>query len=218
MPAHKEQSGKRISYDDLAQIMRLIRNPCNHPVLIHCNKGKHRTGCIVAAFRALAAFDDRTDWAPPANGDILSEYRRFSAPKNRALDEEFIAKLSPQRVYLALGSAPDFVQPTKTPNPEDPNDLFGLIEEWSRTEPGVKYVSAATAQGDKRQEGEGGVREACHEGDGFPRRPAGCYDAYGDLCGLGISDGMRELAMRPDKSALQAERERIAREILEEQL
>jgi protein tyrosine/serine phosphatase len=25
----------------------------NHPLLIHCNKGKHRTGCLVGCFRKI---------------------------------------------------------------------------------------------------------------------------------------------------------------------
>ncbi len=28
-------------------------NPLNHPMLIHCNKGKHRTGCLIGCFRKV---------------------------------------------------------------------------------------------------------------------------------------------------------------------
>ncbi|CAN0534051.1 unnamed protein product, partial [Ectocarpus sp. 8 AP-2014] len=25
----------------------------NHPMLVHCNKGKHRTGCLIGCFRRV---------------------------------------------------------------------------------------------------------------------------------------------------------------------
>lgn len=108
VPAHKD--GKTIPVTDLAQIMRIITNPCNHPLLIHCNKGKHRTGCVVASFRALAAHNERTDWVAPG-GDFIAEYVRHSEPKQRQTDVEFIQKLSPRDLYMAMAAIEEPVKP-----------------------------------------------------------------------------------------------------------
>ena len=59
----------------------LITPEANHPLLIHCNKGKHRTGCLVGCFRRLCG------WSLTA---IFEEYRIFSAPKQRFVDQQFI--------------------------------------------------------------------------------------------------------------------------------
>ncbi|KAF2075218.1 hypothetical protein CYY_003479 [Polysphondylium violaceum] len=53
----------------------------NHPILIHCNKGKHRTGCLVGCLRKLQK------WSYTY---IFDEYRRFAGSKVRVLDQQFI--------------------------------------------------------------------------------------------------------------------------------
>jgi len=53
----------------------------NHPILIHCNKGKHRTGCLVGCLRKLQNFSLTS---------IFDEYQRFLGPKIRLLDQQFI--------------------------------------------------------------------------------------------------------------------------------
>ncbi|MQM14811.1 hypothetical protein Taro_047746 [Colocasia esculenta] len=53
----------------------------NHPVLVHCNGGKHRTGCLVACFRKLQS------WCLTS---AFEEYQRFAAAKSRASDLRFI--------------------------------------------------------------------------------------------------------------------------------
>ncbi|TPX33738.1 hypothetical protein SmJEL517_g03487 [Synchytrium microbalum] len=50
-------------------------------VLIHCNKGKHRTGCLVGCLRKFQ------HWS---HTSIFDEYRRFSHPKSRSMDQQFI--------------------------------------------------------------------------------------------------------------------------------
>lgn len=67
----------------VAQILRLVMDKRNHPVLIHCNKGKHRTGCITACFRKV------TGWTTDA---CIDEYERYSTPKDRDLDKAFIRR------------------------------------------------------------------------------------------------------------------------------
>jgi tyrosine-protein phosphatase SIW14 len=58
-----------------------LQDPANHPILIHCNKGKHRTGCLVGCLRKAQK------WSMTA---IFDEYRRFSHPKSRFMDQQFI--------------------------------------------------------------------------------------------------------------------------------
>ncbi|KAL4906478.1 hypothetical protein BDW74DRAFT_133044 [Aspergillus multicolor] len=67
-------------------ILRLMLNKANHPILIHCNKGKHRTGCVTGCFRRLQGWNRQ---------DILDEYFRYSRPKQRLLDEVFIDEFDP---------------------------------------------------------------------------------------------------------------------------
>ncbi|KAF7506189.1 hypothetical protein GJ744_012169 [Endocarpon pusillum] len=77
----------------VARILRLMLDKRNHPMLIHCNKGKHRTGCIAACFRKV------TGWTDEA---CIAEYERHAAPKDRALDKLFIRRFEPPRDLKAL--------------------------------------------------------------------------------------------------------------------
>lgn len=65
----------------ITEILKVVLNPENHPLLIHCNRGKHRTGCLVGCLRKLQ------NWSLTM---IFDEYRRFAIPKVRALDQQFI--------------------------------------------------------------------------------------------------------------------------------
>ncbi|CDR36868.1 CYFA0S01e05138g1_1 [Cyberlindnera fabianii] len=67
--------------DVLTRALEIAINPSNHPLLIHCNRGKHRTGCLVGCIRRLQ------NWSLTM---IFDEYRRFAAPKARPLDQQFI--------------------------------------------------------------------------------------------------------------------------------
>ncbi|RAL16460.1 tyrosine phosphatase family protein [Aspergillus homomorphus CBS 101889] len=65
----------------ICQVLEVLLNKANHPVLIHCNKGKHRTGCVIASFRKIQG------WRME---DVLAEYQTYSFPKSRPLDQKFI--------------------------------------------------------------------------------------------------------------------------------
>ncbi|KAL4165146.1 hypothetical protein KRP22_003877 [Phytophthora ramorum] len=58
-------------------------------MLIHCNKGKHRTGCLVGSLRKVQRW---------AFSSIFDEYIRFSAPKPRTMDQQFIELFKTERV------------------------------------------------------------------------------------------------------------------------
>ncbi|QLL30405.1 hypothetical protein HG536_0A02220 [Torulaspora globosa] len=70
-----------IPSDLLTRALEVVLNPDNQPILIHCNRGKHRTGCLVGCIRKLQ------NWSLTM---IFDEYRRFAFPKARALDQQFI--------------------------------------------------------------------------------------------------------------------------------
>ncbi|EEB06115.1 phosphoprotein phosphatase [Schizosaccharomyces japonicus yFS275] len=58
----------------------------NLPILVHCSGGKHRTGIVIGCFRALLG------WQPEKR---LEEYSRYSHPKERDIDEEYIRNFTP---------------------------------------------------------------------------------------------------------------------------
>ncbi|KAG7660445.1 SIW14 [[Candida] subhashii] len=80
MSGNKEPFVK-ISSDLITEAVKIVLNPENHPILIHCNRGKHRTGCLVGIIRRLQK------WSLTI---IFDEYRKFSAPKERPMDQQFI--------------------------------------------------------------------------------------------------------------------------------
>jgi tyrosine-protein phosphatase SIW14 len=69
--------------ETVRKVLDLMLDPSNYPMLIHCNKGKHRTGCITACFRKV------TGWTLEA---CIEEYEQYSKPKDRALDKVFIER------------------------------------------------------------------------------------------------------------------------------
>ncbi|KAJ5673907.1 hypothetical protein N7462_009346 [Penicillium macrosclerotiorum] len=69
-------------------ILSILMHEKNHPIVVHCNEGKHRTGCIIGCFRKLQGWD---------HASIIEEYREFAGDKARALDEDFIQAYEPRR-------------------------------------------------------------------------------------------------------------------------
>ncbi|KAI8909100.1 tyrosine phosphatase family-domain-containing protein [Gorgonomyces haynaldii] len=70
-----------IPEDKIREALAVLLDTRNHPILIHCNKGKHRTGCLVGCLRKIQ------HWTLTS---IFDEYRRFSYPKARSMDQQFI--------------------------------------------------------------------------------------------------------------------------------
>ncbi|KAI9601544.1 hypothetical protein H4Q26_001368 [Puccinia striiformis f. sp. tritici PST-130] len=77
--------------------LRQVLDVRNHPMLIHCNKGKHRTGCLVGCLRKLQ------HWSSTA---IFDEYRRYAFPKSRNMDQQFIELFDHSPVWEEV--EPDF--------------------------------------------------------------------------------------------------------------
>ncbi|KAL2833383.1 tyrosine phosphatase family-domain-containing protein [Aspergillus cavernicola] len=88
----------------LHRIIEIILDKANHPILIHCNKGKHRTGCVTGCFRKLQGWNMQ---------DIINEYVHYSFPKQRPLDEAFIEAFDPSKLsHLAQLSGAKLWLPT----------------------------------------------------------------------------------------------------------
>jgi tyrosine-protein phosphatase SIW14 len=71
----------KIKPDLVTQALQILIDPANQPILVHCNRGKHRTGCVVGCIRKLQ------QWS---HSMIFDEYRRYAYPKERPLDQQFI--------------------------------------------------------------------------------------------------------------------------------
>ncbi|ONK56226.1 uncharacterized protein A4U43_C10F5420 [Asparagus officinalis] len=76
----KEPYGN-IPKDTIMEALRVLLDIRNHPVLVHCNGGKHRTGCLIGCFRKLQ------NWCL---NSIFEEYVRYAAAKARMSDLKFI--------------------------------------------------------------------------------------------------------------------------------
>lgn len=72
---------KGIDLEAFRKVVSFILDPTNRPLLVHCNKGKHRTGCVIACLRKVRG------WAFSA---VSAEYLLFSHPKSRIEDQRFI--------------------------------------------------------------------------------------------------------------------------------
>ena len=74
--------------EQVASALAHVLDRRNHPVLVHCNKGKYRVGCLVGCVRRLQGW---------SHTSILEEYARFAG--ERIADEEFIEIFDLARVH-----------------------------------------------------------------------------------------------------------------------
>ncbi|PIN22150.1 Protein-tyrosine-phosphatase [Handroanthus impetiginosus] len=70
-----------IPEDKIRDALKVAIDVKNHPVLIHCKRGKHRTGCLVGCFRKLQRW---------CLASVFEEYQRFAAAKARVSDQRFM--------------------------------------------------------------------------------------------------------------------------------
>ncbi|KAH7543459.1 hypothetical protein FEM48_Zijuj02G0186400 [Ziziphus jujuba var. spinosa] len=79
----KTESPISIPEETIMDALRVLIDVRNHPVLIHCKRGKHRTGCLVGCLRKLQ------NWCLAS---AFEEYQRFAGLKSRVTDLRFIEK------------------------------------------------------------------------------------------------------------------------------
>ncbi|KAH8677617.1 tyrosine phosphatase family-domain-containing protein [Xylariales sp. PMI_506] len=71
-----------IPSDMMQSIISLVTDETNYPLLIHCNQGRHRTGCVVGVLRKLHGWD---------TSEILVEYETYAWPKVRETDVQYLS-------------------------------------------------------------------------------------------------------------------------------
>ncbi|KAK9292031.1 hypothetical protein L1049_019985 [Liquidambar formosana] len=76
-----KEPSETIPKDTITQALRVLIDVRNHPVLIHCKRGKHRTGCLVGCLRKLQ------NWCLSS---VFEEYQHFAGAKSRDTDLRFI--------------------------------------------------------------------------------------------------------------------------------
>lgn len=76
--------------DSLCEALLRVMDSANYPLYIHCNQGRHRTGCVVACFRKIQRWPMQ---------DIRAEYEAYANPKARIGDLELIRNFDPECVY-----------------------------------------------------------------------------------------------------------------------
>lgn len=100
--------GNKEPFNDISEplmhrILGAICDTRNMPLLIHCNKGKHRTGTVVACLRHLQG------WSLVS---IFEEYKRFASDKARVGDQQYVELYHP-----IVKLTPPFVAPWVTITP-----------------------------------------------------------------------------------------------------
>ncbi|URE14947.1 phosphatase [Musa troglodytarum] len=65
----------------IREALKVVLDARNHPLLIHCKRGKHRTGCVVGCLRK------HQKWCLSS---VFDEYQRFAAAKARVCDLRFM--------------------------------------------------------------------------------------------------------------------------------
>ncbi|ONK70261.1 uncharacterized protein A4U43_C05F31910 [Asparagus officinalis] len=72
-----------IPEDTIREALKVVLDVRNHPLLIHCKRGKHRTGCLVGCLRKLQKW---------CLSSVFDEYQRFAAAKARVSDQRFMER------------------------------------------------------------------------------------------------------------------------------
>lgn len=79
--------------DKLCAAVSYVLDKKNHPILVHCNDGKHRTGVVVGCIRRFQQ---------QSLTSIYGEYRRFTgANKMSLLDKQVIELFDTSKVTLS---------------------------------------------------------------------------------------------------------------------
>ena len=78
------------SLDSVCEAVLFLMDSANYPIYIHCNHGKHRTGCIVACLRKVQG------WSVD---EALLEYHAYAGGKSRPGDVMLIKAFRPDEVF-----------------------------------------------------------------------------------------------------------------------
>ncbi|BFZ56131.1 tyrosine-protein phosphatase siw14 [Savitreella phatthalungensis] len=87
LPGHKEAFRDGVPVAKIVDALSCILDYHGYPTLVHCNRGKHRTGTLIGCLRRVAGWH---------TSRVLDEYRRYSHPKERFTDMNFIEQFRPE--------------------------------------------------------------------------------------------------------------------------
>ncbi|XP_018810044.1 tyrosine-protein phosphatase DSP5 [Juglans regia] len=91
----KTEISVSIPKDTIMEALKVLVDVRNHPVLIHCKRGKHRTGCLVGCLRKFQ------NWCLSS---VFEEYQRFAGAKSRVTDMTFLETFDAMRLRQCLYS------------------------------------------------------------------------------------------------------------------
>lgn len=84
-----------IEMNTIFQALIFIMDRNNQPVHVHCNQGKHRTGCVIGCLRVLQGW--------PVE-QAIEEYNVYSGMKSRPGDRAFIRSFDPHLLFAFVKS------------------------------------------------------------------------------------------------------------------
>lgn len=98
----------QIEQAKVIEFLRIVRDPANQPVFLHCERGADRTGCYVAAYRMV-----EQGWEEP---DAEAELPNFHFNPFWGNIRTYLRQLDPERIRRDLNS-----HPTIEPNSQNGN-------------------------------------------------------------------------------------------------
>jgi tyrosine-protein phosphatase SIW14 len=86
-----------IPLSTMKAILSIVLDKSNYPLLIHCNHGKHRTGCVVGVVRKVAGWDAES---------VVAEYKSYAEPKAREVDVTYLDDFQVSSLVISNTNAP----------------------------------------------------------------------------------------------------------------
>ncbi|KIL86545.1 hypothetical protein FAVG1_10375 [Fusarium avenaceum] len=86
-----------IPLSTMKAILSIVLDKSNYPLLIHCNHGKHRTGCVVGIVRKVAGWDAES---------VVAEYKSYAEPKAREVDVTYLDDFQISSLVISSANAP----------------------------------------------------------------------------------------------------------------
>ncbi|XP_010683382.1 tyrosine-protein phosphatase DSP3-like [Beta vulgaris subsp. vulgaris] len=90
-----EGTKENIPKDVIYNALYILIDVRNYPILIHCKRGKHRTGCVVGCYRKLQ------NWCMKS---VFEEYQHYAGGKARSSDMNFMQEYDVLRIRQSLHS------------------------------------------------------------------------------------------------------------------
>ncbi|PVU91858.1 hypothetical protein BB561_004172 [Smittium simulii] len=123
---------QEMNQEAVAKIIVEILDTRNQPILVHCNRGVRRVGCIVGCLRRMQG------WAMTA---IFEEFQRFSGNRIRIPDQEPIVSLRSHYSSYAKVFLSEYSPEKSNYNPEKFNAfILDLLEQISYKDKSTKAV------------------------------------------------------------------------------